>query len=586
MYTQRCPYDARVQGLLTTVLLVAGGGSLAATLLLWRHAARGVRPLDEIPQLHPLGRLYQGMNGLYRIAYALWWWLFIAAAPLPLAARIVFGAWALAHLVALPWQLLNDYLYSEVLCRRGWRVARDIDIALARTRGPRVCVHVPCYSEPPEVVCRTLDALARQRYRDFDVLVVDNNTDDERLWRPVEEYCRRLGFGFIHVNPLPGAKAGALNLALQHSGDCELIAVIDCDYVPAPDFLSALVGYFDDDGVAFVQTAHDYRGWSASAYLRACYGEYRLSYASYLISRNEHAAPITVGTMCVVRRRHLVEVGGWSQTCDTEDSELSIRLHAAGYRGRYFFATYGRGLIPETFGAYRRQRSRWIRGPAQELRRHWRLYLPRRFAAPSALSARQKLLFAHHGVRELTTGAKTVLAVAASAVLVWLTAGPAPVRAPLAAVVGMLAGTAAIVATRWCLLRYALGRSPRMAAAAMLATVSLWFVGWFSGLRGWLGLTQPWGRTPKFSASSSLTATAWSVRAELVAGLAWLAVTFRVVTAWAWSPLVALVAAHLLYHLVGCLAAPVHALVGEYSLRRSHTPRPAPTADLDAHPVV
>jgi GT2 family glycosyltransferase len=600
-------------GLLTAILVLAGGGSLAGTVLL-RQRRRGVAVAaagavglagsgfaltaglaaaalaaavviavaaliaTRLRWLHPRGRLHQAMNALYRCAYVLWWASFLISARLPVLARIVLCAWVLAHLVALPWQLLNDYLYSEVLGRDEWTAPREVDAARARTRGPRVCVQLPCYAEPPEVVCRTLDALARQHYQNFEVLVIDNNTDDDRLWRPVQSYCRQLGdrFRFLHVNPLPGAKAGALNLALRHSGDCDLIAVIDCDYVPAPDFLSSLVGYFDDERLAFVQTAHDYRDFAASAYQRACYGEYRLSYRSYLTSRNEHGAALTVGTMCLVRRTHLVEVGGWSESCDTEDSELSIRLHAAGYHGRYFFATYGRGLIPETYRAYRRQRSRWIRGPAQELRRHWRLYLPGRLATPSALTAMQKLLFAHHGVRELTTGAKTVLGLAAAALLVPLAAGPAPATVTAAAVAGMVAGTSAIAATRWLLQR--LDRSVPDAALALLATVSLWFVGWFSGLRGWLGLTQPWGRTPKFSVSSSLTAAAWSVRAELAGGLFWLAVTVRVLAGWPWSPLSALIVLHLLYHVVGCFAAPVLAVLGEYSLRRRPAPRPATAA--------
>jgi cellulose synthase/poly-beta-1,6-N-acetylglucosamine synthase-like glycosyltransferase len=39
-----------------------------------------------------------------------------------------------------------------------------------------VSLHVPAYAEPPEIVIATLDALARLRYANFEVLVVDNNT--------------------------------------------------------------------------------------------------------------------------------------------------------------------------------------------------------------------------------------------------------------------------------------------------------------------------------------------------------------------------------------------------------------------------
>ena len=62
---------------------------------------------------------------------------------------------------------------------------------------------VPAYAEPPELVV-TLDALARLRYPNFEVLVIDNNTKDPALWRPVEEHCARL---LRQGNPFNGASS-------------------------------------------------------------------------------------------------------------------------------------------------------------------------------------------------------------------------------------------------------------------------------------------------------------------------------------------------------------------------------------------
>src|SRR5581483_4216515 len=97
-------------------------------------------------------------------------------------------------------------------------------------RQPKVSIHVPAYNEPPDMVIETLDALARLDYSNYEVLVIDNNTRDEAVWRPVEAHCARLGqqFRFFHVAPLDGFKAGALNFALGRTApDAELIAVID-----------------------------------------------------------------------------------------------------------------------------------------------------------------------------------------------------------------------------------------------------------------------------------------------------------------------------------------------------------------------
>ena len=56
-------------------------------------------------------------------------------------------------------------------------------------RAPKVSVHVPAYNEPAAMLIETLDALARLDYPDFEVLVIDNNTLEEAVWRPVEAHC-------------------------------------------------------------------------------------------------------------------------------------------------------------------------------------------------------------------------------------------------------------------------------------------------------------------------------------------------------------------------------------------------------------
>ena len=87
------------------------------------------------------------------------------------------------------------------------------------TDAPKVSIHVPCYNEPPHMVIETLDALARLDYPNFEVIVVDNNTKDEAVWKPLEAHCASLGprFRFFHLPQWPGYKAGALNFALANT---------------------------------------------------------------------------------------------------------------------------------------------------------------------------------------------------------------------------------------------------------------------------------------------------------------------------------------------------------------------------------
>lgn len=100
------------------------------------------------------------------------------------------------------------------------------------------------------------------------------------------------------------------------------------------------------------------RDFEGSEYLRRCSWEYAYFFATGMVSRNERDAALTVGAMSVIRRRALEDAGGWAEWCLTEDSELAIRIHALGYSSVYLTQVLGRGLIPETFARYRKQRFR------------------------------------------------------------------------------------------------------------------------------------------------------------------------------------------------------------------------------------
>jgi cellulose synthase/poly-beta-1,6-N-acetylglucosamine synthase-like glycosyltransferase len=258
-----------------------------------------------------------------------------------------------------------------------WSIARR-PFAIAAAAGaplPKVSIHVPAYNEPPQMLIETLDALARLDYPDYEVIVVDNNTQDEAAWRPVERHCARLGarFRFFHVDPLPGFKAGALNFALARAApDAQIVAVIDSDYQVEPSWLRDLAPGLAEPKVAIVQAPQDYRDGGESAFKAMCYAEYRGFFLIGMITRNERNAIIQHGTMTLVRRQALAEVGGWAEWCITEDAELGLRLFEHGYEAQYLPRSYGRGLMPETFTDYKKQRFRWAYGAVQILRAHAR----------------------------------------------------------------------------------------------------------------------------------------------------------------------------------------------------------------------
>lgn len=254
-----------------------------------------------------------------------------------------------------------------------WRVERRALAAAIPEQAPRVSVHVPCFNEPPAMVIATLDALSRLDYDNFEVVVLDNNTVDSGIWRPVEMHCAALGskFRFYHLDNVKGYKAGALNEALRLCDrEAEYIAVIDSDYQVEPFWLRRALPFFASPRVALVQGPQDYRDGLASIFKTMCFEEYRGFFHIGMVERNEHDAIIQHGTMTIVRRRALEEVGGWSAWCITEDTELGLKLFEAGYSAAYIPQGMGKGLTPDTLGAFMSQRYRWVYGAMQIMKRH------------------------------------------------------------------------------------------------------------------------------------------------------------------------------------------------------------------------
>lgn len=244
---------------------------------------------------------------------------------------------------------------------------------------PKVSIHVPCRNEPAEMMIQTLKALERLDYPDYEVLVIDNNSTDDSCWQPVEVYCRNLGprFRFFHLPKWPGFKAGALNFALAHTDPAaEIIATIDSDYEVDRNWLKDLVGHFADPQVALVQAPQDYRDGRDDLFKRLCFWEYAGFFHLGMKSRDEHNAIIQHGTMALIRKDALERVGGWAEWCITEDAELGLRLFEGGYRAIYTEKSYGKGLMPDSFDAYRKQRYRWAYGAMQIMKTHWRELLP------------------------------------------------------------------------------------------------------------------------------------------------------------------------------------------------------------------
>ncbi len=382
---------------------------------------------------------------------------------------------------------------------------------------PKVSLHLPIHNEPPAMVRKTLEALAKVDYPNLEVLVMDNNTKDPAVWEPVRDDCKRLGdkFRFFHLENWPGFKAGAINHALeQTASDAEIIAVIDSDYILSPDWLKCMVPYFDNDNVGFVQSPQDYRDRHLSTFKSFCYWEYAGFFNIGMVQRNEYNAIIQHGTMTMIRKSALQEIGKWAEWCICEDSELGLRLYEAGYDSVYCKDSFGQGLMPDTMSGYMTQRFRWVYGAMQIIKGHWRSFLPTK---KSPLTSAQRYYFIA-GWLPWFSDALALLFTTTSLILTGvLLADPLhselPVNAFLLPTIGLFSFK--IIRSLW-LYQVRVPCSIWQSLGASLSGLSLTHTVARGTIQGLFTNGKPFMRTPKYEKQGALIAGLLTIRQELL----------------------------------------------------------------------
>jgi len=116
--------------------------------------------------------------------------------------------------------------------------------SIPRNGAPTFSVIVCTHNRPNELE-RCLEGVSRQKYQYFEILVIDSVPQDALAF----EIARHRGLGYI-VEPVPGLSR-ARNIGVRASTG-EIIAFLDDDAVPDPDWLQNLAAQFKDPKVAVV----------------------------------------------------------------------------------------------------------------------------------------------------------------------------------------------------------------------------------------------------------------------------------------------------------------------------------------------
>lgn len=189
----------------------------------------------------------------------------------------------------------------------------------------------------------------------------------------------------VIFNDKPINKPHGLNLALRvATGD--IVTIFDAEDEPHPDILQVINTTYLNEQVDVVQSGVQLMNHNTKWFCFLNVLEYFFWFKSSLhFFANVGMTPLG-GNTVFVRRDLMIRLGGWDETCLTEDADLGIRLCLAGARVRIIYDDefVTKEETPHTIEQFIKQRTRWNQGFIQILfRGRWLKLdtLPRRLLA-------------------------------------------------------------------------------------------------------------------------------------------------------------------------------------------------------------
>lgn len=388
---------------------------------------------------------------------------------------------------------------------------------------PMVTVQLPVYNEL-YVVDRLLRAVAALDYPQhrLEVQILDDSTDETTgIISGLLPVLRQRGIDVYHLrrSERSGFKAGALAYGLQ-SARGELIAILDADFLPAPDFLKNVVPYFADPQVGAVQARWGHLNQEYSLLTRVQAMALDTHFAVEQAGRSAGGYFLNFnGTAGLWRKSCIQSAGGWSSDTLTEDLDLSYRAQLQGWKFVYLDDVVVPAELPVSMEAARSQQFRWTKGGAACSRK----YLP----AVLLKSLPPGIKF--HAVFHLLNSAAFVvimiLAVFSLPVLFIKQQYP---EHPLWTVMGVVSLVSMVNFAVFFWTNYQKRQGTRASVLRFLPDyllllsmcLGLSLNNSIAALEGWLGKSSAFVRTPKFNITGGTGD--WSLNRYLTGQMGWL----------------------------------------------------------------
>ena len=269
--------------------------------------------------------------------------------------------------------------------------------AAKRIRYPKGVIDVWLLDETNDPILQELCSHLKVKYFSRAGIAVWNSPKPPSIFSRIGRIISNIGRAIlgrpvkrkVKPNPIYAARSKHGNINAwraylkENQQKYDIIAGVDTDHVPQPNYLERLLGYFRDPNVAYVVGPQVYGNYGPGLKgLVARWAESQASFFQSTIQRagNTSESPMFVGTNYAIRTAALDQIGGF-QPCITEDMATGLAIHThrnprtgARWKSVYTPDVLAVGEGPAYWGPYFTQQWRWAAGTFDTWKRSvWRL---------------------------------------------------------------------------------------------------------------------------------------------------------------------------------------------------------------------
>ena len=232
---------------------------------------------------------------------------------------------------------------------------------------PFVSIIVPAFNEV-EVIQASLSSLLELRYPYYEIIAVDDGSDDGTFEKMKEFEGNHYGVRVQVFRKENSGKADTLNYGIRRS-KAPIVVCMDSDSRLTPDALRYAIRHFGDPNVGAVagnvKVANRHNLWTKLQALEYIEG-LNIVRKAQAFFRSVNVIP---GPLGIFRRVAVERTGGYDSDTYAEDFDMTVKILADDWKINYEPKAVAFTEAPESLLDIIKQRYRWSRGILQALRK-------------------------------------------------------------------------------------------------------------------------------------------------------------------------------------------------------------------------